>query len=77
MNIEQIALESLHEAIPDSSFSKHSTIGFVNFTINQFKDFNQEIKSRLNIDITDLNFHKWKTIDSIIQDIQGTLCLNH
>lgn len=69
MNIEEVVLDSLHETIPNASFSKHSTIKFVNFTIKQFKDFQKEIQSRLNIDIAETNFHKWKTVNDIIRDV--------
>jgi hypothetical protein len=71
MNIEEVVLDSLHEIIPNASFSKHSTIKFVNFTIKQFKNFQKEIQTRLNVDITEFDFHKWKTVNDIIRDVNN------
>ncbi|WP_428739440.1 hypothetical protein [Sulfurimonas sp.] len=70
MNIEEIVIDSLHESIPGTNFTKHATIDFINPTINQFESFKKEIQQRLGVDITELNFPYWETVSDMIEDIE-------
>jgi hypothetical protein len=63
-------LELLHEAIPNASFSKHSSMDLVNFTPKEFTEFRTLIQEKYFVDIAELDFHGWNTLDDAIRDIK-------